>query len=262
MYLIYILIALTIKFTVISKYSSEPIISYLFYFAYFYVLHECTQIRIAVAIAFYLIALVFFAKRQQLKANIIIFAACFFHYSALAFFIMNMFLAKKLHLSRYFYVLIGFIMVSLLNVNISLLILNSLNKLNNIPIFHKLFFYINLAISNNSVEPLIKLKSLLLLAVLGFIFVYAKKIKMNYFELLCFKSTYIALILYIIFRTIPHLSVRLSEMFMFPMIFLMPLIISQVKQKKIILFMMIALALMFFMYYIYLKHVLINELII
>ncbi len=103
----YAFCSLIIKLFVIKKLSINPYLSLLFYFSYFFLFHEMTQIRIGLASAFFLLSLFSFLKGNKLAfIGWILIATCF-HYSAIFYLFLLIFNTKSLNKSFYLGILIA-----------------------------------------------------------------------------------------------------------------------------------------------------------
>lgn len=79
----YSTVALCIKMHIIGKYSRHFGIALLCYVSYAWYVHEMTQIRIGLAIAFYWLAVIKYTKRQNLGSLLFFACALFFHTSTI-----------------------------------------------------------------------------------------------------------------------------------------------------------------------------------
>ena len=84
----YAFIGISIKFAAIYRYSSFMLGSLLIYFSYIFLLHECVQIRAGIASGLLLFLIPSLANKERIKSILIFIVAVFFHYSALAFFLL------------------------------------------------------------------------------------------------------------------------------------------------------------------------------
>lgn len=85
-FFVYALLGVTLKMTAIRRLSKLYFLPLLIYVSYYYILHDLTQIRAAVASGFFLLALSYQIKGRKWIAFILIVCATFFHYSALCLF--------------------------------------------------------------------------------------------------------------------------------------------------------------------------------
>jgi len=255
LFLTYSLISISIKIYVISKYSKLPLLSFVFYLSYFYLLQDCTQIRISTAIAFFLISLIYFSKNKIFKANIFLFIASLFHYSALILFIFNFINSGKYNTKMYYLILITTVTLYTMNISIINIIISNSAFLESFQIFHKLIYYATQTEVTGNKISIINAKTLLMMLIVSFILFYNQKLNLNKFEILSFKSVFMALILYILFIDLPQLAVRISELLMFPLIFLVPSIFKVLKYSHFIFMSVLLFLYMYFSYYIYIQKI-------
>lgn len=85
-FFIYALIGISLKMIAIRKLSKLYFLPLLIYISYYYILHDLTQIRAAVASGFFLLALSYQIRNQKKIAFTLLICATFFHYSALCLF--------------------------------------------------------------------------------------------------------------------------------------------------------------------------------
>lgn len=82
-FLFYAAIGLILKFIAFKKFSElwfPPVVMYL---SFIYELHECVQIRTAIMSGLFMIAILYIAESQRVKATILILIGTVFHMSAL-----------------------------------------------------------------------------------------------------------------------------------------------------------------------------------
>ncbi len=82
-FLFYATLSITLQFTLIKKISASPSISILYFFSYYFLLHEMTQIRVAVACGCMLWAAYFHYHKKYRQFVLVWLTACLFHYVAL-----------------------------------------------------------------------------------------------------------------------------------------------------------------------------------
>lgn len=116
--LMYSLLAFTLKICVICKQALYPYLSFYIYITAFVLLHEATQIRVAVSIGFFLLSLPYLFKKKYFMYVLTIVPAILFHYSA--FFLLLLPLVERLKIKRVFYFLFPVILLFLVEVGWSL----------------------------------------------------------------------------------------------------------------------------------------------
>lgn len=255
LFFVYALISLSIKLYIITKYSNFPFLSLLFYFSYFYLLQDCTQIRVSVAIAFLFLSIKYFIDEKPIFGNFMIIISFLFHYSALLLFIINFILSPAINRNLYIFIFLFAISFYVAGFGISSIILNMSNNIDSFSIFNKLIFYANKAIESESTISLINMKTILLFTIVSFTLIFEKKLKLNHFEILSFKLVYISLIAYIMFADLPTIAIRISELFMVPMIFLLPSFIRIFKFKQLILSGLFLLTYLYFCYFVFIQEI-------
>lgn len=255
LFFVYAFIALSIKLYVITKYSNFPLLSLLFYFSYFYLLQDCTQIRVSVAVAFLFLSMKYFIDKKPIFGNFMIFISFLFHYSALLLFLINFILSPVINRNRYLFIFLFAIFFYVAGFSITSVISNMSSIIESFSIFNKLILYANKAIESELAISLINMKTILLFTIVLFTLVFEKKLKLNHFEVLSFKLVYSSLIAYILFADLPHLAVRISELFMVPMIFLLPAFFRIFKYKQFILSVVFILIYLYFSYFVYIQKI-------
>ncbi|EOD2698166.1 EpsG family protein, partial [Cronobacter sakazakii] len=100
-FLLFAMVSIGIKLHAIKKISSSPILSLIIYIAFYYILHDMTQIRAGVAAGLFLLAIRELASGKNIKAACLIALATFFHYSAIMG--LMIFLLRRHNLNKFFY---------------------------------------------------------------------------------------------------------------------------------------------------------------
>ena len=98
-FLFYATLGVGIKFYALRKLNDLYFIPIIVYLGYYFVMHECMQIRTGVLSALFLLALKYIGDRDKKKASILILIGTLFHYSGLLLvpflFLSNKILNKK-----------------------------------------------------------------------------------------------------------------------------------------------------------------------
>ncbi|UAN59426.1 EpsG family protein [Serratia sp. JSRIV004] len=97
---LYAFIAVSLKIYAIYKVSDFPIVSVILYIGFFFVLHEMTQIRIGLAMAFVLLSINDVLSRRPAHFIMKIIIAVFFHYSAVLCFILYFLNPNKINKTK------------------------------------------------------------------------------------------------------------------------------------------------------------------
>jgi len=118
--LFYALTSLSIKAYAINRLSINPYLSLLFYFSYFFLVQEMTQIRIGLASALFFISLISFINGKRGVFIGLIVLASLFHYSAIFYLVILLFDTKTFNRNFYIVLIIlslvlGFLKLPLLN---------------------------------------------------------------------------------------------------------------------------------------------------
>ena len=118
--LFFALLSVILKITAIKKLSFNPYLVILFYYSYYFFLHEMTQIRIGLASAIFFTSLIFYLKGNKKIFIMLILVATFFHYSAIMYLLLLFFDSK--YFNKYFYsfmiglsLILGYLKTPLLN---------------------------------------------------------------------------------------------------------------------------------------------------
>lgn len=225
LFFIYACLSLLPKFYLFKKLSYNPIQSLLLYSSNFFILHDLTQIRISVAIIFFLGLINIEIQNNKLKTIFLNLFGILFHYS---FFIYTLSLPfRKFIISKWFYVSIVFFGYILYFFKIS--------------IFDFLIFFQSETVLtekasqyNNSLENLQTnlFNPIFILRLIFFLIIlknYTFLITINRYFKIMFNYYFIGIICFIYFWKFPDFSGRFSEMFFILEIFLLPLLLSKIK---------------------------------
>ena len=239
LFFIYAVLSVTIKYNAISKLTEFVFPSLLIYFSYFFILHDVTQIRAAVASAFVLMSITTIPERKKYNFFVFSFMAILFHYSALIILPLILLSHKRIQKIYYFMIPLGFLLWSL-NINISRII----SLIDFEPIRIKYQTYLQLAENEN-----VNLHNLVFIARILFCYVLLWK-----WEYLAEKSMYstilikvyiISIFALIVFSDIPTLAFRVSELFGIVEIILLPYILWIVKGRTLSKIILISVSFIF-----------------
>lgn len=222
LFLFFAAISLTVKFHLIYKYSKDRILSLAFFGSYFFILHDSTQIRFGMAVAFVYLGLSFLAEnRKLLFSAIVIFSAILFHHAILIFILMLFFTSQRSSLW-----IIGMSAVAVLfyPINYNELMLDLVHDV--IKFFDAqetrlktLFLYL-LRPNPDVYLGLFTRRAILVYFCAIVIFQYRKIF--NAYELLCYNALLLSIFFYIFLKDAVELQVRASAMFGFSLVFLVP----------------------------------------
>ena len=225
LFFIYAMLSLIPKFYLFKKISINPLQSILLYSSNFYILHDLTQIRISVAIIFFLGLMIIDIKKNKFKTILYNLSGILFHYS---FFIISITLPfRKFIISKWFYVLI--ILFGYLLYFFKISVFDFLIYLQTETILtEKANQY------NNSLESLqANLFNPIFFTRLLFFLILLKNHKFysafnNYF-ILMFNYYFIGIVSFIYFWKFPDFAGRFSEIFFMLEIFLIPIFFNKIK---------------------------------
>lgn len=85
-FLIYAILSITLKLTAVKRLSNIYFLPLIIYISYYYILHDLTQVRAAVASGFFLLAVSYQIRQRKRTAFILMLCATCFHYSSLCLF--------------------------------------------------------------------------------------------------------------------------------------------------------------------------------
>jgi hypothetical protein len=225
LFLIYAILSLTVKFHLINQHSKDKWLSLAFYVSYFFILHDSTQIRFGLAIAFVYLALHFLAdNRKFLFLVIVLFSAIMFHIISLVFVVMLLFTSSK-SLWWLFGLVAGSVILYPVDLNAVLLssIENAVNYFEVQGTFlNDLYFYLK----NPSADIFLGMFSRsAMLVYLCAIVIFQYRDKFSTYELLCYNAFILSIFFYILLKDSVDLQVRIRDLFGFSLVFLMPFIL-------------------------------------
>lgn len=245
------LLSVSLKWYLMRQTSRIFTVSLLFYFSYFFILLDGTQIRVslAIAIAFWGIYL-WIEKKHFYGICLLLLASLFFHYSLFAILPLLLLTSKKhtkyLIASWFFLVILwyfGFSFISFLQSVITLIDKETIG-------ISKITLYLSRHDPNSYPYSL-----QFLLLFFASIFVFFKyQSDLTDFEIICFNSVFVSFLILVIFTGESVLQNRLSEIFRFALVFISPLyykFLVDYLPKKWQANLVLALALIgYFSYYI------------
>jgi len=239
----YALTSLTLKVYTINRLSINPYLTLLYYFSYFFLFHEMTQIRIALASAIFLISLIPFLNDKRGSFILLILLATCFHYSAIFYLVILIFNTQKLNKSLY----TGILIMSLVLGVIRLPILNSLSNLDISDLSGKLNNYIELS-NNGSIEVNIfnSLNILNILCCFYFLFFVAKEELEKDNRLVFFlKCNILSIFLLSFFAGAPAFAMRFNQLFSIAQVFLFTYLVKYLPAKRLNVFVLVIVAAVF-----------------
>jgi hypothetical protein len=222
LFLIFSAISLTVKFYLIAEHSKDKLLSLAFFISYFFILHDSTQIRFGMAVAFVYLGLHFLVdNRRFVFSGIVILSAFLFHNAVLVFIVMLLFTNRKSSLWLLWMVVIAILLYSI-NINII-----SSDLVGGVVDYfgvegtkiNKLHAYI---LKPSSDIFLGMFRPIALMVYFCAIVIYQYREKFSAYEMLCFNALLLSIFFYILLKDIPDLQVRFSDMFGFSLVFLVP----------------------------------------
>lgn len=251
--IIYALFGVSLISYAIKKYSSFPLLSLIVFSSIYFILHEMTQIRVGIAAAIFLLAIPDILNRN-LKSFLIKTAfATLFHYSAIIMFFFY-FINPK-HSTKLFYILLPFIGILLVNINAGNLFLIQVISL--VPEFlsYKINYYLKVNEMNihNEINIFNIFYSSLLLIYL-FIIININKLNDD-FDVLNIKIVGWMFFMFYFFSFLPVFAFRIAEFIGIVLIFVLPSLISIIRQKSLIYFLVILYSISMLFNYIFIQKI-------
>lgn len=238
--LFYALASLSIKAFAIKRFSINPYLTLLFFFSYFFLMHEMTQIRIALASGIFLISLIPFLNGKRLTfVGLILLATCF-HYSAIFYLLILFFNTKQFNRSLY----VGILVLSLIFGFLKLPILNLLGNFDASNMSSKLNAYIIISENGSiAVNVFNSLNILNILCCFYLIFVVNKEEFTKDKRLMLFlKCNILSIFLFSFLAGAPAFSMRFNQLFGIAQIFLFTYLLKYLPFKRYNVFVLVFLA--------------------
>jgi hypothetical protein len=225
LFFIYALLSLIPKYYLFKKLSINPIQSSIIYISNFFILHDLTQIRISVAIVFFLLLIYFFDKVHFLKFSILNIFGYFFHFS---FFIYTIvFFFKNINITKYLYIfliLVGYIFF-ILKISLFDFLLSFQSEL---LITEKANQYISL-LDNTTVNLFNPIFLIRITIFIFFLLSIEKFQKISKFSKLYLNYYFFGILIYLFLWKYPAFAGRFSEMFFLLEVFIIPIILIEFK---------------------------------
>lgn len=241
--LFYALTSLLIKVFVINRYSINPYLTLLFYFSYFFLFYEMTQIRIGLASAIFLLSLSSFLNNKRVAFVGLILFATLFHYSAIFYLIILIFNLDTFNKKVYAGVLILSIVLGVLK----LPILNLLGNFDPSLISDKFSNYVDAAENGVVVNVFNTVNICNMFCCLYFIFFIKDSVIINDKKLVFFlKCNLLSIFLLSFLSGAPAFALRFSQLFSIAQIFLFTYLVKYLPFKKWNIFFLILIAGIFF----------------
>lgn len=229
-FLIYAILAITIKIIAINRLSSLPLLSVYLYICLYFVLHEMTQIRVGVACGIFLLAIPDIVNKNFRMYLFKTLIAMAFHYSAIIMLVLYFVNNKNINRKVYFFLpIIGFILAFI--PNLMLTIFTFFEFILPSVIANKVTIYISLIDNEDYNEiNIFNLFTLSLVCIYYFALFNICRLKTK-LDTVLIKLFGLQLFIYYAFSSIPTFAIRLSEFIGFSLILLIPNLIFMFKQK-------------------------------
>lgn len=225
LFIIHAAISLSVKFYLIDKYSRDKWLSLAFFSSYFFILHDSTQIRFSMAVAFVYLGLSYLADGKKLLFSVtVIFSAILFHISSIIFIAMLFFTSRK-SLAW----LLGLLLLAVLlyPVSLNLYLLDIINGVIRFFDFNDTFFnkFNRLYLKNPESDGYFGLFNWrVLLVYFCAIVIFQYRNVFSKYELLCYNALLLSIFVYIFAKDIVEIQYRISGLFGFSLVFLVPYI--------------------------------------
>jgi len=221
-FLIHSIISLSLKFYLVCKYSKDKLLSLSFFCSYFFILHDSTQIRFGMAVAFVYLGLHYLSEKKQVLFSVIVIAsALLFHTAIIVFLIMLFFTTRK---SLYW--LIGLVLFAVLiyPIDLNAIMLSVVeNVMGYLGPDKTRFDKLYALLLQPSLDVFLGVfRPIPLLVYFCAIVIYQYRDKFSAYEMLCYNALLLSIFFYILLKDILELQVRFADMFGFSLVFLVP----------------------------------------
>ncbi|NOY71741.1 MAG: EpsG family protein [Gammaproteobacteria bacterium] len=236
LFLTFSVLSLSVKFYLIDVHSKDKWLSLALFSAYFFILHDSTQIRFSLAVAFVYLALHYLsAGRKLLFAAIVFSSAVMFHTSALVFLVMLFFTSRK---SLSWLLTMIVVAVLLYSVNLHAVLLSLVEDAIAYFELHRTFLnkLHNYMLRPSQSEHLGMLKPTMILVYACAVVLYQYRKKFSTYESLCYSALLLTIFFYILLHNVVDLQIRFRDMFFFSLVFLIPYIhdwVSKYVSKRV-----------------------------
>ncbi len=231
-FLIFAVLGVSLKLIAIRKYSLFPMLSILTYVSMYFVLHEMTQIRVGVASAIFLLAIKDIKDKKFGCYILKTLLAMMFHYSAIIMLVFYFIDTKRSNIRILFFLPIA----GLLLATDRTLGLSAFSRMASLlPRFlgSKIELYISLLYEGEHSDiNIFNSLNLSLLIIYYFCLLNHRKMKSEY-DIIFIKILGIMLFVFFSCSFLPVLAFRISEFLGVVLIFLIPDMLSAIKEKDI-----------------------------
>ena len=240
-------IAMSVKAYAIRKLSPFPLYALYAYFCVYFILHEMTQIRVAVAAGIFLLSVLDIYERNFKGFLFKVLLACMFHYSALVMVFAYFINLKKIN--RYFYFMLPLLGIFLAFKTTFLLNLLS-SYINFLPSILSFKIQVYIEQLNEGHRAGLNLFNFYYTTVLIFYYVLLfniSRIKYQY-DLIFFKMLSLSLVAFYSLSFLPVLSFRIAEFFGVFVIFLFAHFFTMYKDKQLVFCLTVAWLTTYFLF--------------
>lgn len=246
-FIVYALLSVALNFYVIKKYTLYPFWAVLLYYSYPFLVHDMTEIRIAVAIPILIYSVQYIYNKDVVKFLSWVFMASLFHYASLLFLVFYLISPSRINLYRYALLLLVVVLLCAMGVN------GYLYDLKNLFIGTKYYYHFDEMTTGGDFYvfklywPIYFVLSTITCLNLWF---YKQALEKNKYSLLFSKISYYGLLCVLVFSFVPVLAIRISELFiavgLFSVLNLAPFV-----PPKIRIFLCISVSMVFMTYFLY-----------
>lgn len=250
LFFIYAFLSVLIKENTIKKNAIFPLLSWIVYLSCWFIVHDMYQIRVGASIAFFMLALPYLQEGNLTKYMLCALLATLFHTQALVLFPL-FFLGHKNINGRtvlvYDFILIVSYLFYFLQIDILFLVVQLLVKIK-IPRAEQLQYYYKLSQSGivdlgkiNAFSPIVLVRLFITLLLLHS---YKNLNDKPLFPVLV-RISMISFAVRMFFYAIPVIGMRIYEYFSVTEIFLFPMLLYVIKEKKTIHFLLFVYCIFF-----------------
>lgn len=236
--------SISIKIFAIKRLSFNPYLTILFYFSYYFLIQEMTQIRIGLAAAFFLMALISFLNGKRLLFTGLMIFATLFHYSAIFYLVILFFSTTKFNRNLYSSLLILSIILSF----VKLPLLDILGNFDPSNISDKFNNYVEISENGDlSINFFNALNVCNILCCTYLIYFIKRDTLLSDTKLILFlKCNILSIFLLAFLSGVPAIALRFSQLFGIVQIFLFTYLVRYLPAKKYNILFLVALAALFF----------------
>lgn len=243
-------LGVAVKFHLMYKYSPDVGLSVLLFFTYLFLLQDMNQIRSGLAIGFIYLAMLSYFYGSNTRWLLFSILALCFHYSAIIVFLTPLFILKNLTQKKLIIILTLIACFSIFWIYLGLAT-KIMDIIAGIEPTGKLRWYLN-SLDNYAVNPVKRLLPhflFLIPIILKYDLLYKKNPSVKFFIQLYL----LYIISFLILSPIPVLAYRISDIFLFSSVFVLPSLFLVIKEK---LFAKMLVVLFSFFQFIYVVYVL------